>query len=147
MEMLMTWSDVWAVVLTGLIVVFAGLILLIFFVWLFGKIVVGITKARNGGSSDKKPDGTPKTGGSPDKNAATAGNVTKGGAALDSKPTTGISGEVIAAISAAVAAFAGEGAVITSIKRSKRKSRTKSLEWKGSPFGGAEVIESGRWLR
>jgi sodium pump decarboxylase gamma subunit len=138
MEMLMTWSDIWAVVLTGLIVVFAGLVLLIFFVWLFGKIVVGITKARNSGSPDKKPGG-----GSPDKgaaNSASAGNA-------DSKPATGISGEVIAAISAAVTAFAGEGAVITSIKRAKRKSRTKSLEWKGSPFGGAEVIESGRWLR
>jgi Na+-transporting methylmalonyl-CoA/oxaloacetate decarboxylase gamma subunit len=138
MEMLISWSDVWAVVLTGLIVVFAGLVLLIFFVWLFGKIVVGITKARNGGNPDKKPGGT--AGSSPDKGAATAGNA-------DSKQATGISGEVIAAISAAVTAFAGEGAVITSIKRAKRKSRTKSLEWKGSPFGGAEVIECGRWQR
>jgi Na+-transporting methylmalonyl-CoA/oxaloacetate decarboxylase gamma subunit len=137
MEMLMTWSDVWAVVLTGLIVVFSGLVLLIFFVWLFGKIVVGITKMRNGGSPDKKSDNTPKPGGSPEKSATP-----------ESKPGAGgISGDVIAAISAAVTAFAGEGAVITSIKRAKRKSRTKSLEWKGTPFGGAEVIECGRWQR
>jgi Na+-transporting methylmalonyl-CoA/oxaloacetate decarboxylase gamma subunit len=131
MEMLMTWSDVWAVVLTGLIVVFAGLLLLVFFVWLFGKIVGGVTKARNGGNSDKKPT-TPTIQSKKPTAPSTSG---------------GISGDIIAAISAAVAAFAGEGAVITSIKRAKRKTRTKSLEWKGTPIGGAEVIESGRWQR
>jgi sodium pump decarboxylase gamma subunit len=130
--MLMTWSDVWAVVLTGLIVVFAGLLLLIFFVWLFGKIVVAITNA-------KKPPQSGQTGGnSPDEKTVPANTASK---------TGGISGDVIAAISAAVTAFAGEGAVITSIKRAQPKMRAKSLEWKQIPFGGAEIIESGRWQR
>jgi sodium pump decarboxylase gamma subunit len=127
--MLMTWSDVWAVVLTGLIVVFTGLLLLVFFVWLFGKIVGGISK--------KPPQSGSSQGGSPQTPAAPK---------TPSK-TGGISGDVIAAISAAVTAFAGEGAVITSIKRAKPKMRTKSLEWNKPRFSGAEVIENGRWLR
>jgi Na+-transporting methylmalonyl-CoA/oxaloacetate decarboxylase gamma subunit len=130
--MLMTWSDVWAVVLTGLIVVFAGLLLLIFFVWLFGKIVVGIQNAK------KPPQGGQTGGNAPDEKSAPSNTASK---------TGGISGDVIAAISAAVTAFAGEGAVITSIKRAQPKMRAKSLEWKQIPFGGAEIIESGRWQR
>jgi sodium pump decarboxylase gamma subunit len=128
--MLMTWSDVWAVVLTGLIVVFTGLLLLVFFVWLFGKIFGAIAKKppQSGNGSDVKPVAPQKPANTPSKSG-------------------GISGEVIAAISAAVTAFAGEGAVITSIKRAKPKMRTKSLDWNKPRFSGAEVIENGRWLR
>jgi sodium pump decarboxylase gamma subunit len=127
--MLMTWSDVWAVVLTGLIVVFTGLLLLVFFVWLFGKIVGGISK---------KP---PQSGNSQ------SGDSPKAAAPQTPSKTGGISGDVIAAISAAVTAFAGEGAVITSIKRAKPKMRTKTIEWNKPRFSGAEVIENGRWFR
>ena len=42
----MEWTYVWAVVITGLVVVFLALILLIFFVWLFGKIITKIEKSR-----------------------------------------------------------------------------------------------------
>ncbi len=44
--MKMEWTYVWAVVITGLVVVFLGLILLIFFVWLFGKVITKIEKSR-----------------------------------------------------------------------------------------------------
>ncbi|MDR0992678.1 MAG: OadG family protein [Ruminococcus sp.] len=135
--MLMTWSDVWAVVLTGLIVVFTGLLLLVFFVWLFGKIVGAISKKppqNKGGDSQS---------GVPQKTAQTA--------PVSPPQTGGISGDVIAAITAAVTAFAGEGAVIRSVKRAQPKSGSKSfaksLEWNRPRFSGAEVIENGRWSR
>lgn len=39
------WGFTMAVVLTGIVVVFAALILLVFIIWLFGKIMTSVGRA------------------------------------------------------------------------------------------------------
>ena len=51
-----TWGNTLSVVLTGLVVVFAALVILIFLVWLMGKIFIAI------GNKRKQGTGTAKTG-------------------------------------------------------------------------------------
>ena len=58
MEMQMEMSYVWAVVITGLVVVFLGLILLIAFISIAGKIFTAIDKSKK---NSKTVDATPKS--------------------------------------------------------------------------------------
>lgn len=52
-----TWGNTLSVVLTGLVVVFAALVILIFLVWLMGKIFIAIgnKKTRNRNSKNRMP--------------------------------------------------------------------------------------------
>lgn len=84
MEMQMEMSYVWAVVITGLVVVFLGLVLLIAFISIVGKIFTAIDKSKKN-----------KTVESPAKDAGVT-SVDNGFAASDDT-------EVVAAIAAAVA--------------------------------------------
>lgn len=59
MEMQMEMSYVWAVVITGLVVVFLGLVLLIAFISLVGKIFSAIDKSKK----NKNAEPTPKDAG------------------------------------------------------------------------------------
>lgn len=105
------------VVLTGFVVVFAMLILLIFIIKIYSAIV---QKAQSAGSNSKKgkknKDEKPA-----EKPAAAPAHVVTASAATD-----GISDEVVAVISAAVATMYGssEKARIKSIKKSSDGGRS-----------------------
>ena len=48
------WGFTMAVVLTGIVVVFAALILLVFIIWLFGKIMTSVGRASSAPKTEKK---------------------------------------------------------------------------------------------
>ncbi len=113
------WGFTMAVVLTGLVVVFAALVLLVFVIWLFGKIMTAI--GVSGSKAEKK------------KNAKPAVPVVE-------VASDGLTDEVVAAIMAAVSAVLAEEGdekpyVIKSIKR-VRKNR---FAW-----GKAAAVENTR---
>lgn len=118
--MVIPWTKVWAVVITGLVVVFLALVLLIVFVQIFGKIFSGIANKEKKGS---KPDVIPVP------QVTVPENVTR------SVPEPEISGdddEVIAVISAAVAMMAardGKKYAVRSINRTENKRRSAGSVW------------------
>ncbi len=105
------------VVLTGFVVVFAMLILLIFIIKIYSTIV---QKAQSAGSNSKK--GKDKK----DEKTAEKPVATPAPAVTASTATDGISDEVVAVISAAVATMYGssEKARIKSIKKSSDGGRS-----------------------
>ena len=105
------------VVLTGFVVVFAMLILLIFIIKIYSAIV---QKAQSAGSNSKK--GKDKK----DEKTAEKPVATPAPAVTASTATDGISDEVVAVISAAVATMYGssEKARIKSIKKSSDGGRS-----------------------
>lgn len=114
------WTKVWAVVITGLVVVFLALVLLIGFVTLFGMIFGNMGKKSN----DKK-NGNKTTDNSP-KPAVT--NVVKETPA----PVQSEDDNIIAVISAAVAMLAakdGKNYAVKSIKRAVSKTRSTRSVW------------------
>lgn len=113
------WTKVWAVVITGLVVVFLALVLLIIFVTLFGKIFQSSSKKSN----DKKNSTPP----APQKPAPVEVNATKETVASESEDDN-----IIAVISAAVAMMAakdGKNYAVKSIKRAINKSRSSRSVW------------------
>ena len=118
--MVIPWTKVWAVVITGLVVVFLALVLLIVFVQIFGKIFSGITNKEKKGS---KPDVIPVP------QVTVPENVTR------SVPEPAVSGdddEVIAVISAAVAMMAardGKKYAVRSINRTENRRRSAGSVW------------------
>ena len=118
--MVIPWTKVWAVVITGLVVVFLALVLLIFFVQVFGKIFSGIA---NKEKKTSKPDVIPVP------QVTVPENVTR------SVPEPEISGdddEVIAVISAAVAMMAardGKKYAVRSINRTENRRRSAGSVW------------------
>ena len=125
MEMQMETSYVFTVVVTGLVVVFIGLIILIAFVWLMGKLF-DYLKA----SKDNKEKAAVKT----EKPVAPAP------VAASSVPEVedGISDEVVAVIAAAVAAMTGSSCAVKSIKRSGGKASRRTA------WGAQGINESTR---
>lgn len=101
------------VVLTGLIVVFLGLVLLIIFVWLMGKIFDSI-KAKKKRSSEVAPPV-----------AETPVVSTPVSAAAAPETEDGISDEIIAVISAAVAAMS-DSYTVKSVKKVSLKSSRRT---------------------
>lgn len=104
--MQMEGSYVLTVVLTGISVVFLGLILLIFFVWLMGKIFDAI-------KSNSKKEAETKTA-VPETKAAPAMEV-----------EDGISDEIVAVIAAAVAAMS-DSYTVKSVRKSTAKSSRRT---------------------
>lgn len=124
MEMQMEGSYVFIVVVTGLVVVFLGLVLLILFVWLMGKIFGQINKAKD----NKK------------KAAAPVAEKTEVKATAPVAPVVedGISDEVVAVITAAVAAVMGTGCAIKSVKKAAAKTSRRTA------WGAQGISESTR---
>jgi sodium pump decarboxylase gamma subunit len=118
--MVIPWTKVWAVVITGLVVVFLALVLLIVFVQIFGKIFSGIANKEKKGS---KPDVIPVP------QVTVPENVTR------SVPEPAVSeddDEVIAVISAAVAMMAardGKKYAVRSINRTENRRRSAGSVW------------------
>lgn len=105
MEMQMDWSYVGAVVISGLVIVFVALILLIIAVWIMGKIFTAL-KSGKSGKGGKTVD------------AAPAPQLKKEAAPVSQD--TEDDSEIIAVIAAAVAAMSeemGKPLRIRSIKR------------------------------
>lgn len=122
--MQMEGSYVLAVVLTGLIVVFLALVVLIAFVWVMGKIFDAI----KGNKSKKIEDG---------KKAETAVVKAPQPAAPAMKIEDGISDEIVAVIAAAVASMSGNFAIKSVRKASPKTSRR-------SAWGTQGIAESTR---
>ena len=109
------------VLISGLLVVFLVLILLTALIWCYGQIVSGVS-----GKGGKKQSGKEEQ----PKQAAPKASVSV------KKAASGIPGEIIAVIAAAIASLEGSGRyVIRGIKRSK-PSR--------SAWGTAGVLENTR---
>ena len=121
----MEGSYVFIVVATGMVVVFIGLIILIAFVWLMGKLF-DYLKA----SKDNKEKAAVKT----EKTAAPAPVA----APTVPEVEDGISDEVVAVIAAAVAAMTGSSCTVKSIKRSGAKTSRRTA------WGAQGISESTR---
>ncbi len=122
MEMKMEGGYIFSVVLTGLVVVFIGLILLILFVWLMGKLFTAV-KAKKTETVKAEADSPVKL----NAPAAVPAPVAE----------DGISDEVVAVITAAVAAMSGSYVVRSVKKASARTSRRTA-------WGAQGVSESTR---
>lgn len=117
MDMQIPWTKVWAVVITGLVVVFLALVLLIIFVSLFGKVFSSIDKNKN---SKQNKQETPIQA-KPEVHI----EIPKPAASDDD-------GNIIAAISAAVAMMAeadGKKYAIKSVKRAVGRGRQAGSVW------------------
>lgn len=122
--MQMEGSYVAAVVLTGLIVVFIALVILIAFVWVMGKIFDAFK-----GNKDKKNDNGKKT--------EAAAVKAPQAAAPAMKIEDGISDEIVAVIAAAVASMSGNF-VIKSVRKASPKTSRRSA------WGSQGIAESTR---
>ena len=112
--MQMEWSYVGAVVISGLAIVFAARIILIFLVWIMGKIFDKLSAKKSGGNAKKAP--------AAESSKPAPVNTTAAPAADDES-------EVIAVIAAAVAAMSEEYGTplrIHSIKRSAVSKRSNA---------------------
>lgn len=122
MDMLLTWGEVFTVVLTGIVIVFIVLIILIAVVWAYGTIFHTINKRK----ADKLKEKADKQGVVSELTVSDESpNVTETAEFSE----TGIPGSVVAAITAAVAAFTGGKGVVTGIKKSRRNTKRRSTEW------------------
>lgn len=106
MNMEMEWSYVGAVVISGLVIVFVALILLIISVWIMGKIFDAIKASKN----KKKAPAAEKAAPAPAPAAKPA--------AVDNDDES----EIIAVISAAVAMMSEQSGVPLRIRSIKRSS-------------------------
>ncbi len=114
--MQMEWSYVGAVVISGLAIVFAALIILIFLVWIMGKIFDKLNAKKSGGNAKKAP--------AAESSKPAPANIT-------AAPTADADdeSEVLAVIAAAVAAMSEEYGTplrIHSIKRSAVSKRSNA---------------------
>lgn len=131
------------VVIAGITIVIGVLLLLIFVFDLFGKIVPKIEKrtvAREQAKAEKKAAKKNKANASKAEKAVSAPKNTAMPVMPKSAPAPivepGISGEVVAAIAAAIAMTEGAGAVVRSIKKKNVGSR--------NPWAQAAKIENTR---
>lgn len=121
MEMQMDWSYVGAVVISGLVIVFVALILLIIAVWVMGKIFTSLKNGKDEGGEKAVEKKTPV--------------VTETPAAAVPAPAPVVmeedDSEIIAVIAAAVAAMSeecGQPLRIAGIRRAA-PVRTRSNAW------------------
>ncbi len=113
------WGFTMAVVLTGLVVVFAALVLLVFVIWLFGKIMTAI--GVSGSKAEKKKDAKPPV-------------------PVVEVASDGLTDDVVAAIMAAVSAvLAEEGDGKSYVVKSIKRVRKNRFAW-----GKAAAVENTR---
>ncbi|MGN0643250.1 MAG: OadG family protein [Huintestinicola sp.] len=123
--MQMEWDYVGAVVISGLVIVFSALVLLILMVTIMGKIFTSL-------KNKSKPEIAP-----PKAQSAPAAPAPKAETAVDEN---GISDEIVAVIAAAVAAMSAEDGKTYAVK-----SIRKSVEKRGrSSWAAAAAAESTR---
>lgn len=115
----------WSVVLTGFFVVFVTLVLLIFFVWLLHKVFSAM-----GGNSSKKDQ----------QNTKPAEKKTESVKGSAMKVESGINGEIVAAITAAIASLGAQtGRKLKVCGISKHDSSSRRGAW-----GNAAAAENTR---
>jgi Na+-transporting methylmalonyl-CoA/oxaloacetate decarboxylase gamma subunit len=124
MDMKLSWGEVGTVVLSGILIVFAVLVILIAVVWIYGQIFHTINKSKNNKVSGNSTKAVSNT----DSITPSADTITDN---IAPESADGIPGSVIAAISAAVAAFTGGKGVVTGITRKKAKgdTRRRNTDW------------------
>lgn len=125
--MQMEWSFAFAVVLTGLAVVFLALVILILSVNLIGKFFTSMENKKNRGNNS--PD-APK-------------QETKSVAAPAPIVEDGIETEVVTVITAAIAAMTGGKGTVKSIKAAKKPTRGTAVGGR-NPWHYAGVQENTR---
>lgn len=120
------WGSVGILALTGILVVFLILAILIFFFWLMGTIFKSIDKAK----AEKKASADAAKIETPAPAAETAAVVESASEEEDEE-------ELIAVISAAIAAYEGSGdfAIRSVRRRTDKGSHTRSL-WSMAGLGG-----------
>ena len=122
--MQMDWSYVGAVVITGLVIVFVALILLIAAVWLMGKIFSAINAGKN--TKNTVSEASPKAEIKPAAPAEIKTAVSEAALVSEADDDT----EIIAVIAAAVAAMSAECGKTLSIRSITPVSRkTRSNAW------------------
>ena len=115
------WSATWATVLTGFVVVFLALVILVFLFWAFGRIMDNINGANRPEPAERPAEPVPPA--PPKAPAASAPRVVEFAA-------DGVSDDVIAAITAAVSAIlAEEGDGKSYVVRSVKRVRSNRRAW------------------
>lgn len=120
------WGFSLSVVLVGLTVVFSVLLLLVALCWIIGRFFKMAADRKKNSSEKPKPAPVETKNPEPVKVAAAP------------KVQSGISGEVVAAISAAVAMMSAETGNVLKIKSVKRSKGTRSV------WNSAGVLENTR---
>lgn len=111
------WSETWATVLTGFVIVFLALILLIIIFWAFGKVMDNLTK----NSKPAAPAAAP---------AAPIRSIPEVPKMAVEFAADGVSDDVIAAITGAISAIlAEEGDGKTYVVRSVKRVRKSRGAW------------------
>lgn len=111
------WPETWATVLTGFVVVFLALILLVIIFWAFGKVMDNLTK-------NSKPAAPAAAPAAPIRSIPEAPKMAVEFAA------DGVSDDVIAAITGAISAIlAEEGDGKTYVVRSVKRVRKSRGAW------------------
>lgn len=119
------WGSVGILALTGILVVFLILAILIFFFWLMGTIFKAIDKSK----AEKKA--------SAEAAKAEAPAPAVEAAVVESAPEEDYEEELIAVISAAIAAYEGSGDfTIRSVKRRADKGSHTRSSWSMAGLGG-----------
>lgn len=126
MNMKMSGSYVGSVVLSGICIVFVALILLIFFVWLMDKVFKALGEGKKKSAPEVKKE-----------DPAVSVPVQK--ASEPPAVSDGISDEVVAVITAAVAAMSAESGVKLGIRSIKRSTGSRRGAW-----GNASAAEGTR---
>ena len=102
------WSSVGIIALSGMLVVFLILAILIFFFWLLGTVFKGVDKSRNAKAEAKK--------------SAEAAAVKTPEPVVEEELSD--DEEIVAVISAAIAAYSEQGFTIKSIKKHNPRVRS-----------------------
>lgn len=104
------WSSVGIIALTGILVVFLILAILIFIFWLMGTIFKAVDKSKNARAEAKKKAEA-------EKNAASVQAVQTEQAEQAEAEEESSDEEIVAVISAAIAAYTEQGFTIKSIRK------------------------------
>ncbi|MGN1340952.1 MAG: OadG family protein [Oscillospiraceae bacterium] len=121
------WGSVGIITLTGILIVFCILAILIFFFWLMGTIFKGIDKSKKAKAEAAKAAQAAKT--------AAAAPAAPAPAPVEEVAAGDNDDEIVAVISAAIAAYAAEEGTSYTIRNIRRRDSKTRSAWSLAGIG------------